>query len=114
MGNTMYVVNGIRDVSEIDRTFDRTSFEVVERRFMSSCGASQSLLDKLYTILNPQKVLDGLPLEAARNHSLNRLTHDMHIKQLSQAGHLDDFISAGKDYFEKQLQFERIVGKKYV
>jgi polysaccharide pyruvyl transferase WcaK-like protein len=114
MGNTMYVVNGIRDVSEIDRTFDRTSVEVVERRFMSSCGASQSLLDKLYTMLNPQKVLDRLPLEAARNHSLNRLTHDMHIKQLSQAGHLDDFISAGKDYFEKQLQFERIVGKKYV
>jgi Cytochrome P450 len=114
MGNSMYVLTGIRDVSEIDRTFERTSFEVFERRFLSSCGASESLLDKLYAILNPKKVLDGLPLEGVRNQSLNRLTHDMHIKQLSQGGHLDAFVSVGKDYFEKQLRFENVVGKHYV
>jgi hypothetical protein len=107
MGKPMYVLTEIRDVQEIDKTFTKQSFQVFERRFLSGCGSSDELLEKLYANLNQNQ-------HGSNVKSFNRLTHDIHLKQLSPGGHLDEFLSVAKKYFETTLCMDEIINRLYV
>lgn len=108
MGNTMYVITGISEASEIDKNFTRSSFEVFERRFMTSCGASEELLEKFYASLDPRETAN------AKTRSLDRMTHAIHTMQLLPGGYLSEFIAVSKNYYEAKLLSNAIGSRHYV
>ena len=108
MGNTIYVITGISEAIEIDKNFGRSSFEGFERRFMSSCGASEELLDKFYARFDPSEMPN------AKIKSLDMMSNDNYTTQLLPGGHLSEFLASSKDYHETKLHLNEIGGRHYV